>query len=208
MLPEPGTVKGLILIAFFVVTGGFTPCPIITLFILLLLLSKRAPSLISLVKTSLLSWVNTVCGAVGFIILAAALSINRFPALIATVLPTSRAFLPISFAASFPALRAVGAICLTAFDTNSFLKKPATVSNIPPPPITFLFIDPVLSNSSHILTISFLTPVLPAAKLAIRRDNISTNALGSCGITIATPLPTFASQIGLIIFLYFWLFAI
>src|SRR6218665_155110 len=136
MLPEPGTVKGLILIAFFVVTGGFTPCPIITLFILLLLLSKRAPSLISLVKTSLLSWVNTVVGAVGFRILAAALSINRFPASIATVLPTSRAFLPISFAASFPALRAVDAtcICLAAFDTNSFLKKPATVSNIPAPP--------------------------------------------------------------------------
>src|SRR6218665_2946888 len=48
--------------------------------------------------------------------------------------------------------------------------------------------------------------VLPAAKLAIRRDNISTNALGSCGITMATPLPTFVSQIGLIICLYFWLF--
>src|SRR6218665_2495652 len=71
---------------------------------------------------------------------------------------------------------------------------------------SFLFIDKVLNNSSHILTISFLIPVLPAAKLAIRRDNISTNALGSCGITIATPLPTFASQIGLIICLYFWLF--
>src|SRR6218665_2122718 len=121
--------------------------------------------------------------------------------------------------------------CLAAFDTNSFLKKPATVSNIPAPPITycflylllatitfyyynnniiflysFLFIDPVLNNSSHILTISFLTPVLNSAKLAIRRDNISTHALGTCGITIATPLPNFAYQISLIIFLYFWLF--
>src|SRR6218665_71683 len=151
MLPEPGTVKGLILIAFFVVTGGFTPCPIITLFILLLLLSKRAPSLISLVKTSLLSWVNTVVGAVGFIILAAALSINRFPASIATVLPTSRAFLPIYFAASFPARRAVDAICLAAFDTNSFLKKPATVSNIPAPPITYCFLYLLLATISILL---------------------------------------------------------
>src|SRR6218665_3568881 len=142
-----------ILIAFFVVTGGFTPCPIITLFILLLLLllSKRAPSLISLVKTSLLSSVNTVVGAVGFIILAAALSINRFPASIATVLPTSRAFLPISFAASFPALRAVDAICLAAFDTNSFLKKPDTVSNIPAPPITCCFLYLLLATISILL---------------------------------------------------------
>src|SRR6218665_3846797 len=154
MLPEPGTVKGLILIAFFVVTGGFTPCPIITLFILLLLLSKRAPSLISLVKTSLLSWVNTVVGAVGFIILAAALSINRFPASIATVLPTSRAFLPISFAASFPALRAVDAICLKKIKKKYFIKKKRQVINYPPPSDNVLFLIPFFSNYQHFIIIT------------------------------------------------------
>src|SRR6218665_301272 len=54
-------------------------------------------------------------------------------------------------------------------------------------------------------TVSFLKKVLPALKLEILRSSISTNALLSCGrtTTTSTPLPVFASHIGLIMFLYF-----
>src|ERR1043165_1989480 len=56
--------------------------------------------------------------------LAAPLSINRLPASTAVVIPTSNAFLPNSFAASLPILRAVEGAPLTTPREKSPLQPP------------------------------------------------------------------------------------
>src|ERR1043165_5102640 len=86
--------------------------------------------------------------------LAAPLSINRLPASTAVVIPTSNAFLPNSFAASLPMLRAVAAARLATPDVKSRLNTPVTVSNIPAPPITYFLVYLLLGTISIFIIVT------------------------------------------------------
>src|ERR1043165_3303392 len=86
--------------------------------------------------------------------LAAPLSINRLPASTAVVIPTSNAFLPNSFAASLPMLRAVAAARLATPDVKSRLNTPVTVSNIPAPPITYFLVYLLLGTTSIFIIVT------------------------------------------------------
>ena len=91
---------------------------------------------------------------------------------IATSLPTSIAFNPISLATAFPAsiaflptsvwvaLASLEAIAFAAVDPATRLNKFAIVSKSPAPPITRFFVYPRLVFDQHfkVLTLIFYTP--------------------------------------------------
>src|SRR5688572_22558538 len=152
---------------------GFpSPLPANILLILVpALLLGPAPLPINLAKIAAFSRVSVGVGIVSIFLfsttggdstddaksLVATLSTNRLPASTAVFFPTSRAFLPNSFAASLPTLRAVEATRLATPDVKSLLKTPVIVSNIPAPPITCCFLYLLFATTSIfiIVTLSF-----------------------------------------------------